>query len=81
MNSPVLDGYQTTVTELRTPDGQALPVIEIIFTTRLDPDKPEVSQWPTLRIRPRDIPLLVQTLQTAYQHSQSQDYGGPGRVQ
>lgn len=81
MNSHVLDGYQTTIIELRTPDGKPLPVIEITFTTRNDPDRPDLSQWPTLRIRPRDIPHLVQTLQTAYERSQSQDYGGPGLVQ
>lgn len=81
MNANVLDGYQLTVTELRTPNGEPLPVVEVTFITVSDPDKPAPMQWPTIRIRPRDMPLLIQKLQTALERAQSQNYDGPNRIQ
>ena len=81
MNAHVLDGYQVTVTELTTPDGKPLPAIDFTIITRQDPDNPELTRWPTIRIRPRDIPDLLNMLQVAHEKALRQDYSGPGQVQ
>ena len=81
MNAHVLDGYQVTVTELTTPDGKPLPAIDVTFMTLQDPDNHELTRWPTIRIRPRDIPDFLKMLQNAHEKVLRQDYSGPGQVQ
>ena len=77
----LIDAYAITVTELTAPNGTPLPVLELQFMTRTDPDSQELLQWPSLRLRPRDVEELRERLAEALRRAEQRDYSGPGRAQ
>lgn len=62
----VVEEISISVTDFVSPQGTPVPVVQMTFKTRSDPDDPtQRRSWPTFVLRPSTAGDLLQSLSTA----------------